>query len=201
MASSRKIIVNIATSADGFIARKDGDLDWLTNRPPPKGFYGFSKFITSIDAKVLGRKTFDVSVRLGAKFDTNTPHYVFSRQMPPKSLPSGVEFVSDEVGKFARRLRAGDGKNVWLMGGGEIIASFLDAQAIDEFIISVVPTFIGDGVPLIAPRHRDVPLRLKLVTPFPDGVVQLHYVVQKASASATAQPRSRLKSAAAANST
>jgi len=175
----RKIIVNIATSADGFIARPDGDLDWLTKRPPPKGFYGFSKFIASIDAKVLGRKTFDVSVRMGAKFDAATPHYVLSRQSPPKSLPPGVEFVSDEVGKFAERLRSGEGKNVWLMGGGDVIASFLDAEAIDEFIISVIPTFIGSGVPLIAPRHCEVPLSLSAVTPFPDGVVQLHYVVQK----------------------
>ena len=62
MAHTRKIIANIATSADGFIARPDGDLDWLTKRPPPKGFYGFSKFIASIDAKVLGRKTFEPQV-------------------------------------------------------------------------------------------------------------------------------------------
>jgi dihydrofolate reductase len=177
--NSRKIIVNIATSADGFIARPDGDLDWLTKRPPPKGFYGFSKFIASIDAKVLGRKTFDLSMKMGAKFDTTTPHYVLSRHPPPKSLPPGVEFVSGEVKKFAERLRAGEGKNVWLMGGGETIAAFLDAQAVDELIISVVPTFIGDGIPLIAPRYRDVPLRVNSVTPFPDGVVQLHYVVQK----------------------
>jgi dihydrofolate reductase len=129
---------------------------------------------------VLGRKTFDVSLRMGAKFDGKTPHYVFSRQPPPKSLPPGVEFVSEEVEEFAQRLKAGEGKNAWLMGGGETIAAFLDAQAVDEFIISVVPIFIGDGLPLIAPRHREVPLRLQSVTPFPDGVVQLHYLVQRA---------------------
>jgi dihydrofolate reductase len=68
-----------------------------------------------------------------------------------------------------------------MMGGGEIIASFLDAGAIDEFIISVIPTFIGDGIPFIARRHRDVPLRLQSVQRFPDSVVQLHYGVQKAA--------------------
>jgi dihydrofolate reductase len=181
MATGRKIIVNIATSADGFIARSDGDLDWLTNRPPPKGFYGFNEFISSIDAKILGRKTFDVSLKMGAKFDSKTPHYVFTRKSPPKSLPAGVEFVSEEVGTFAKSLRAHEGKHVWLMGGGELIASFLDAEAVDEFIISVIPIFIGDGLPLIAPRHREVLLRLNSVTPFPDGVVQLHYMVRKVS--------------------
>ena len=70
------------------------------------------------------------------------------------------------------------GKNIWMMGGGEIIASFLDEDAIDEFIISVVPIFIGNGIPLIAPRHREVPLTLRSVKPFPDGVVQAHYDVR-----------------------
>jgi dihydrofolate reductase len=66
-----------------------------------------------------------------------------------------------------------------MMGGGEIIASFLDAGAIDEFIITVVPTFIGEGIPLLAPRHREVALRLLDVQHFPDSVVQLHYEVQR----------------------
>ena len=63
------------------------------------------------------------------------------------------------------------------MGGRDIIASFLDADAIDEFVINVVPTFIREGIPLITGRHREVPLRLRSATPFPDGVVQLHYDV------------------------
>jgi len=63
------------------------------------------------------------------------------------------------------------------MGGGGIIASFLDANAIDEFVVSVVPVFIGEGIPLLAPRHRHVPLSLRSVKPFPDGVVQVHYEV------------------------
>lgn len=92
---------------------------------------------------------------------------------------SGVEFVKEEIGEFVNPLRRTEGKNVWLMGGGEIIASFLDVQLIDEFIVSIVPTFIGDGIPLIAPRHREIALHLQSATPFPDGVVQLHYVIQK----------------------
>ena len=63
------------------------------------------------------------------------------------------------------------------MGGGELIASFLDEHAIDEFVISVVPVFIGDGIPLIARRHRQVPLALHSIERFEDSVVQLHYRV------------------------
>src|SRR5262245_7649912 len=177
MTKRRKIVVHIATSADGYIARRDGSLDWLTSRPAPKGFYGLPKFEQSVDAKIVGRKTFDLSVKMGAPFRANDMHYVFSRRPAPASLPPGVRFVTESIGAFAARMRKQAGKNIWMMGGGEIIGSFLDEGAIDEFVISVVPTFIGEGIPLIAPTRRDVPLRLRSARSFPDGVVQLHYEV------------------------
>src|SRR5215469_17268601 len=89
-----KIIVNIATSADGYVARTDGNLDWLTRRPAAKGFYGLPRFSRSIDAKILGRKTFDRSMKMGASFRADDVHYVFSRRPPPASAPIGVEFVT-----------------------------------------------------------------------------------------------------------
>jgi dihydrofolate reductase len=178
MTKRRKVIVHIATSADGYIARPDGDLEWLTSRPAPKGFYGMNAFVRSIDTKLLGRKTYEESLRLGARFDSKSRHIVFSRQAPPADALSGVEFVSGAIGPFVSRLRKEPGKDIWLMGGGELIASFLDEQAIDEFVISVVPVFIGDGIPLIARRHRHVPLELQSVERFEDGLVQVHYRVQ-----------------------
>jgi len=179
MTKRRKVIVHIATSADGYVARSDGDLEWLTSRPAPEGFYGMNAFMKSIDTKVLGRKTYEVSLRMGAKFDSKSRHIVFSRHLPPADAPPGVEFVSDAIGPYMSRLREQPGKDIWLMGGGEIIASFLDEQAIDEFVISVAPVFIGEGIPLIARRHRHVPLDLHSVERFEDGLVQLHYRVQK----------------------
>jgi len=178
MTKQRKIIVHIATSADGYIARPDGDLDWLTSRPAPKGFYGINAFMKKIDAKLLGRKTYDASLSLGGTFEPNGNYFVFSRNAPPAGVPSGVEFVNDSIGAFVSRLREQPGKDVWLMGGGELIASFLDEHAIDEFVITMVPIFIGDGIPLIARRHRHVPLELQSSERFENGVVQLHYRVQ-----------------------
>jgi len=174
----RKVIVHIAASADGYIARPDGDLEWLTSRPAPKGFYGMNAFMKSIDTMVLGRKTYEAGLRLGGTFDPKSRTIVFSRHAPPPDVPPGVEFVNEAVGPFASRLREQPGKNIWLMGGGELIASFLDEQAIDEFVVSVVPVFIGDGIPLIARRHRHVPLELLSTERFDDGLVQLHYRVQ-----------------------
>jgi dihydrofolate reductase len=177
MTNQRKVIVHIATSADGYIARPDGDLDWLTSRPAPKGFYGMYDFMKTVDTELIGRKTYEMSLRLGAKFDSRRT-IVFSSQRPPADVGSAIEWTSELIGPFVRQLRAQPGKDIWLMGGGELIASFLDEQAIDEFVISVVPVFIGDGIPLLARRHRHVRLDLHKVDQFPDGLVQLHYEVE-----------------------
>src|SRR5215469_5864734 len=104
-------MVNIATSADGYIARTDGNLDWLTRRPAPKGYYGLQKFSHTIDAKILGRKTFDLSMKMGASFSVDDMHYVFSRRPAPKSVPVGVQFVAESITAFAERLRKQAGKN------------------------------------------------------------------------------------------
>ena len=184
MKARRKIIVYIATSADGYIARPDGDVEWL-NRRPHKFDYGMSAFYPTIDTILWGRKTYDWVLEYQKKkaakaaiFDRKVANYVFSRK-PPKRAAPGVEFVSGPVKAFARRLRAKPGKHIWMMGGGELIASFLDAGEIDEFDIHVIPTLIGEGIPLVAPRHRDVSLHLRSARKFPDGVVRLRYDVGK----------------------
>src|SRR5712675_1608340 len=132
MVRKRKIIVYIATSADGFIARPDGSVDWLDG-PSPKGNYGMGAFYKSIDTILWGRKTCDMALDFqkkgvsGSAFDTNVRNYVFTR-----------------------RPQAKKGENIWMMGGAGIIASFLDEGEIDEFMIHVIPTLIGEGIPLIA---------------------------------------------------
>jgi dihydrofolate reductase len=135
-------------------------------------------FMQSIDTKVLGRKTYEVSLRLGAKFDSKGRNIVFSRHARPVGAPSSVEFVSEAPSALVSRLRVEPGKDIWLMGGGDIIASFLDERAIDEFVVSIVPVFIGDGIPLVARRHRHAALELLSSERFEDGVVQNRYQVR-----------------------
>jgi dihydrofolate reductase len=184
MVHKRKIIVSIATSADGFIARRDGSFDWL-ERPRPKGNYGVGTFYKSIDTILWGRKTCDMALEFqkkgvsGTAFDARVKNYVFTRSLPQSAAPAGVEFVSEPIKAFATRLREQKGKDIWMMGGAGIIASFLDEGEIDEFLISVIPTFIGEGIPLIAPGRRTVPLKLISSTKFTDGVVKQHYAVRK----------------------
>src|SRR6266478_3238 len=128
----RKIIVYIATSADGYIARPDGDVAWL-DRPRPKGNYGMGVFFKSIDTILWGYKTYAKGLEMGMEKGMKAPgfgpkikNYVFSRHPREAPLPA-FEFVNEPVKPFAQRLRAQPGKDIWMMGGGEIIASFLDA--------------------------------------------------------------------------
>lgn len=179
MKKRRKIVVSIAMSTDGFIARPDGDVAWL-DRPGPKRDYGMTKFFKTIDTILWGRKTYDKGIEMGMKsgdFGPKTKHYLFSRR-PRKSLLPGFEWTNEAVKPFAKRLRAQPGEDIWMMGGGEVIASFLDEGEIDEFRIHVVPILIGEGIPLIQPRHRSIHLKLLSSKSFPDGVVELNYRVK-----------------------
>src|SRR5512135_1427515 len=128
MVHKRKIIVYIAVSADGFIARADGSVDWL-DRPRPKGNYGMGPFYKSIDTILWGRKTCDVALDFqkkgvtGSAFDARVKNYVFTRGPLPSAAPVGVEFINEPIEVFTNRLREQKGKHIWMMGGAGIIAS------------------------------------------------------------------------------
>jgi dihydrofolate reductase len=189
--SERKIVAYIATSADGYIARSDGNVDWL-NRPRTAGDYGMGEFLKSIDTVLFGRTTFDFAMKMGVRWGKKNKNYVFTHSPPAKSPHPQVEFVNEPVKDFATRLRASPGKDIWMMGGGGIIASFLDAGELDEFRIHVIPVFIGEGIPLIQPSLREVQLKLLSSTKYDDGVVRLHYSVDRDIGTKT--PRSKSKS-------
>jgi dihydrofolate reductase len=172
----RRIIYSVAVSADGFLARPDGDVGWL-DRPMPKGFYGMDKFFKSVDTLVMGRKTWDVGQRLGGSPFPGMATYVFSRKRRRITGPPATKLVRETPKAFAAKLRARPGKDIWLMGGGELFGAFLDAGEVDLISLHVIPVFIGKGIPVIGPRHRHVELKRTSHTFFPDGVVHLNYEV------------------------
>jgi len=112
--SLRKIIVYIAISADGFIARPDGDIAWL-DRPRPKGNYGMAAFYKSIDTVIMGRKTYDIALSFGQESYEGKKNYIFSRSPRPSAIPH-LEFTDQPVGDFVKRLRSVEGKDIWLVG-------------------------------------------------------------------------------------
>ena len=181
MQMARKIMTYIASSADGYIARPDGDVEWLNRLPPAD--HGMEKFYRTIDTILWGRKTYDWALdyhrkagTCGSIFDKNVKNFIFSRT-PPQETAQEAKFVSEPVKSFAQNLRARPGKHIWMMGGGELIASFLDAGEIDEFDIHVIPVFIGEGIRLIAPRHRDILLDLLSTEKYTDGSIRVRYRV------------------------
>lgn len=170
---TRRIVYYVAASADGFIARKDGSVDWLESRPAED--YGIGAFLESVDTIVWGRRTFEESLPRGGiePFGPRTRHVVLTRDAS-RRWP-GVETHAGDVASLARRLRAEPGKDVWIMGGGEVAGAFVDARCLDLLIVHVIPLLLGEGIPLFGSRARDVPMRLVAHHAYADGVLRLDY--------------------------
>lgn len=177
----KKIIAYLATSADGFIARPDGDVAWL-DRPRPKDEYGMPAFLRSVDTVIMGRETFEAGQKLGGALIEGKRNIVLSRSMPSFAIP-GATVENAPPLELANRLRQEKGRNVWLMGGAEVFGSFLSAGALDEIIIHIVPVLIGTGIPLLDATPREVELKLRSTRRFADGVVRVHYEIDRTAPS------------------
>ena len=163
----RKIKLFIACSLDGFIAREDGGIDWLFT-----GDYGYKEFYSSIDTVLMGRKTYELSLKLGETYKDKKA-VVFSTKKNLKKS-SKIEFVSDAV-KFTKKLKKLKGKDIWLVGGGEIVSVLLNNYLIDEMQIFVHPIILGKGVPLFKDIKKGTELKLIGTHKFEDGLVKLYY--------------------------
>ena len=173
----RKIIADLAISADGFIARPDGDVAWL-DRPGLTDDYGMETFLRSVDTVIMGRSTWEVGQKLGGAVVEGKRNIVLSRTIPSFAAP-GATVENIEPVMLAERLRSEKGKNIWLMGGAEVFGAFLDAGELDEIILHVIPILIGTGIPLLDAKSRETELKLRSTKRFADGVVRLHYDVQR----------------------
>jgi len=153
----RKVKLFIANSLDGYIARLDGSLDWLFTDDD----YGTKNFLESIDTAMMGRKTYDVTLSRGGIPDSpkGIKYYVFSRSSKSNS-DKKVQLVSGNVRSFVESLRQAEGKDIWLMGGGELVESFLKEHLIDEILLTVHPVILGAGIPLFRGEHRQTDLKL-----------------------------------------
>jgi len=162
----KKVILNIATSLDGFIARKNGSVDWLPEIDNSEDF-GMKEFMDSIGIVILGNTTFS---QFGANYP-NKKCFVFSRKNTGKK--DNITYVNGNVKDFLHGLRTDD--NIWLVGGAEIIKEFLKNNLIDEFIINVIPVVLGEGIPLFGEGCGEHKLKLQNIKSYDSGVVQLSY--------------------------
>jgi dihydrofolate reductase len=168
----RRIVLGLGISLDGYIARPDGSVDFLFM---PKD-YSMGPFFKTIDTAIMGRKTYEVGLRIsGGKFDSyGFACYVFSRTLPPGECP-GVTIVNDSPKSFMEPLRKRKGKNIWLMGGGELAREFLKDDFIDEIYLGIVPTLIGEGIPLFPRGFPQREFSLLENKTYGKGLVALKY--------------------------
>jgi dihydrofolate reductase len=141
----RRVVYGVGISVDGYIARADGSVDFLFM---PKD-YSMASFFKTIDAAILGRKTYEGGKKMGGFGGWKMEFYVMSRTLP-EGEREGLKFTSEPPAELVRKLRKKKGKNIWLMGGGKVAREFLKADLVDEIHLGVVPVLLGEGLPAFA---------------------------------------------------
>lgn len=163
----------IATSLDGYIAGPDDDLSWLFTDAD----YGFSSFFAGVDTLVMGRGTYDVVRTMGPWPYEGKTTIVVSRKGDVKVETPETEVYSADLPGLLNHLGSDGRKNVWLVGGGELVRSFLAQGLLDRITVSLHPVLLGDGVPLFPGGFPRTMLLLESTKEFDGGLVRLDYHV------------------------
>ena len=168
----REIVLSLGISLDGYIARPDGAVDFLFM---PKD-YSFAPFFASIDTAIMGRKTFDVAVQAGrgSFASSKIDNYIYSRALPPGQR-NDVTFTNQPPASLVAELRKKPGKNIWLMGGGELAREFLKADLVDQLHLGIVPVLLGEGIPLFPSGFPQRNFSLTENKTYSQGLIALTY--------------------------
>jgi dihydrofolate reductase len=174
-----KASVFVGASVDGFIARRDGRLDWLPAEPEP---HGYEEFVATVDAHVIGRNTFETVLGFGGPWPYGKKRVVVlsSRPLDLSAARGGVvEQMGGPPEEIVSRLEASGARHLYV-DGGDTVQRFLRAGLVDRLVITRVPVLIGEGIPLFGSLPRDVRLRHVATRSFPSGLVQTEYEVVRA---------------------
>ncbi|MDZ7959137.1 MAG: dihydrofolate reductase family protein [Aulosira sp. DedQUE10] len=167
----RKIRLFIASSLDGYIARTSGEVDWLFTDQD----YGYTEFFDQVDTVLIGSKTYHQLLGFGEYPYRGKKGFIFSNTIQGKT-DNNVEFVGGDLKGFINTLRQLRGRDIWLVGGGQIIHYFISHGLIDELILSIHPIILGDGISLIyKDASLETLLELKNVKTYDSGLLQLTY--------------------------
>jgi dihydrofolate reductase len=171
----RKVTFGGANSLDNFIARPDHAVDWL--KWSKEAASVMTEYWKTIDTVVMGRKTYEVARKGGMRSYPGVKNYVFSRTIR-RSPDDEVEIISEDAAEFVRKLKKRKGKDICVMGGGELAHSLFEAGLIDEIGLSIHPVLLGAGIPLFLPMKRQIDLELLECKPFKNGCVLVRYLVK-----------------------
>ena len=174
----RKVTFGGANSLDNFIARKDDAVDWLLWGDEAASY--MKEFWKTIDTVVMGRRTYEVALRLSKGGGGGYPGvktYIFSRTLK-KSRGKKVEIISTDAAEFVRDLKNKEGKDICVLGGGLLAKSLFEADLIDEIGFNIHPVLLGQGIPLFHEMNRQINLELLECKPFKNGCVYVSYRVK-----------------------
>jgi len=173
-----KVSIYIASSIDGYIARKDGNLDWLHYGHAGDEDYGFKKFTSSIDAVIMGRNTYEVVAGFDEWAYKEKRVVVLSNTL--RTVRKEAEIFSGELTELLAKLHAEGIKHIWI-DGGVTVSRFLEAGLVDEITISIIAMVLGSGIPLFSPMNQEHKCHLISTKSYPSGLVQLKYGVLRDS--------------------
>ncbi len=174
-----------ATSLDGFIADPQNSLDWLLRFGQPEEL-GYADFIRNVGALAMGSTTYEWLLNHPVQSDSGEPQpwpyqqpmWVFTTRSLPGVPGADVRFVRGDVRPVhAEMVEAAGGKNIWLVGGGDLVGQFYDHGLLDELIVTVAPVTLGGGAPLLPRAITNPPLRLISAKAFGDVFAELRYEV------------------------
>ena len=172
----RKLIIYIATTLDGYIAKPNDDLSFLKLVEKEGEDYGYNDFIATIDTIIVGRKTYDYVLKeIGASHYDNGERNVYVITRTEKPGVGRTIFFSGNLTQLVKQLKSETGKNIYCDGGAEIINELLKNDLIDEFVISVIPVLVGNGTRLFKDNRPEQELELVSAKTFETGLTQLHY--------------------------
>ncbi|MFN0256791.1 dihydrofolate reductase family protein [Pedobacter ureilyticus] len=172
----RKISLFIAMSLDGYIAHTNDDLSFLKLVEKEGEDYGYGEFTSKIDTIIIGRRTYDYVLKeIGPSHYDNGQRDVYVITRTPKPQQGRTIFYNGNLGELIQRLKSEEGKDIYCDGGAEVINELLKNKLIDELIISIIPTLLGDGTRLFKNARPEQTLEYVKTKTFDTGLVQLHY--------------------------
>jgi dihydrofolate reductase len=178
----QQVVLFIAASLDGFIARSDGGIDWLEGLPnPDNSDHGYGEFLEGIGSILMGRKTYEAIMGFGMDWPyAGIKTFVVSQQQAFGINSPDTQLVrGEEVPRLISQLKASSSKDIWLVGGGELATWFLNQDLLDQIILTLIPVVLGAGIPLFAPAPRESTWDLKKAKPYSSGAVALYYDIKR----------------------
>jgi dihydrofolate reductase len=170
----RKLVLYIAASLDGYIAAPGDDLGFLGKAEKAGEDYGYGDFISEVDAVIVGRRTYDWVMQHAPDFaHCDKESYIITRT--PRESIGNTHFFTGDLGELVASLKAKPGKTIFCDGGAQVVDELLKLNVIDEFVISIIPTFVGDGTRLFKDGRPGSDLELVDVKSFDTGLVQMRY--------------------------